>query len=132
MMTTSPQVGGSGMMGGAGALGGAGGAGRGGWVPLGSAAAASGPMAGGSGFPAAAPRMPAGAEGGGAEPTQRPGHKRTEFVVLFIWKEPTPSDDLMKPTEDTGPPSTGTAGGGSSGGMSGGSGMMGGGGLGLP
>jgi hypothetical protein len=63
-----------------------------------------------------------GMEGGaGVEATRKPGHNRTEFVVFFIWKEPTPSDDLMKPVEDTGPPSTGTGAGGA-----GGSGGMGG------
>jgi len=31
-------------------------------------------------------------------------HTRTEFVILFIWKEPTPSDAL-RGIQDTPPPS---------------------------
>jgi hypothetical protein len=29
-----------------------------------------------------------------AVPIKPGGHTRTEFVILFIWKEPTPSDTL--------------------------------------
>jgi hypothetical protein len=42
---------------------------------------------------------------GGADTTARPGQvpqKRTEFVVLFIWREPTPSDAHLEiPAADT-------------------------------
>jgi type IV pilus assembly protein PilM len=44
--------------------------------------------------------------GGPGDTTAPPGaktvlHERTEFIVLFIWKEPTPSDDLRGITEET-------------------------------
>ncbi|MHB1422868.1 MAG: type IV pilus assembly protein PilM [Gemmataceae bacterium] len=38
------------------------------------------------------PRQPGGAPG--AAPVDNKGPKRTEFVILFIWNEPTDSDDL--------------------------------------
>jgi hypothetical protein len=31
---------------------------------------------------------------GGAATTTNTTHRRTEFVILFIWQEPTPSDGL--------------------------------------
>jgi hypothetical protein len=37
---------------------------------------------------------PTGPEGGA---TARKGRPRYEFIVMFIWREPTPSDALMKP-----------------------------------
>jgi type IV pilus assembly protein PilM len=44
-------------------------------------------------------------------------HTRTEFIILFIWKEPTPSDKLMSPGGETAvEPSGGTPGGGMPGG----------------
>jgi hypothetical protein len=46
-------------------------------------------------------------------------HDRTEFIILFVWKESTPSDELMKLTEETAP-STSTSPGGMPGGMPGG------------
>jgi hypothetical protein len=50
-------------------------------------------MASGGG---AAPMAGAGGSGAGTTVTPaKPGaHTRTEFVILFIWKEPTPSDAL--------------------------------------
>jgi hypothetical protein len=37
-----------------------------------------------------------------------PQHVRTEFVVLFTWKEPNPSDKLrgMTPSDDADAPAT--------------------------
>jgi type IV pilus assembly protein PilM len=71
------------------------------------------PMPGGGGMPPAGGRLPAGPGGRGAPmpgvqpgqmqggaPAEKPegqnknGLKRTEFVILFVWKEPTDSDDL--------------------------------------
>jgi type IV pilus assembly protein PilM len=40
-------------------------------------------------------------ESGSSEAAKRGNHDRTEFIVLFIWREPTPSDALMKPVEET-------------------------------
>ncbi len=28
------------------------------------------------------------------------GTKRTEFIILFVWQEPTPSDSLLPPAGD--------------------------------
>ena len=89
--------------------------------------APKGPASGGAVAPKAPPVAPgiggltgrpggAGAEGweplaggtvlGGAATeakTTEPRHKRTEFVILFIWREPAPSDDLLtkKPQAST-------------------------------
>jgi hypothetical protein len=44
---------------------------------------------------------PGGTKTTGGTDTNKAAHARTEFVVLFIWKEPTPSDNLMaKPDEN--------------------------------
>jgi hypothetical protein len=66
--------------------------------------------------------MPTG-EAGGADSASRRGAKdRTEFVIFFVWKEPTPSDELLKYVEPT---AADTAGGGPGGaGMPGGKGGM--------
>jgi type IV pilus assembly protein PilM len=90
------------------------------WTPLGEAPAAGGqgnglglPGAGGgirpgmppgrgpAGMPPGrGPAIPGGMPPGGAQPAASPaevneaGPKRTEFVILLIWKEPTPSDGL--------------------------------------
>ena len=69
------------------------------------------------------PMMPGDARGmlGGAEPEEegkkkKGVHTRTEFVILFVWKEPRPSDKYLP--EDTGAaPSTAPAGFGGAGGM---------------
>jgi hypothetical protein len=42
--------------------------------------------------------------GGGSAPQSGSLHTRTEFVLLFVWKEPTPSDALRG---DTGAPPAG-------------------------
>ncbi len=105
---------------------GGGGKGRDGWTPLGGPAGSGGGNPGfGGGSPAPGAMMPVPATGG-AEAAARPQHPRTEFVVLFIWKEPTPSDDLVHLNEDTGPASGGGPGGGMTG-MPGGTGGPGGG-----
>jgi hypothetical protein len=41
---------------------------------------------------------------GKAAPTVRHDHIRTEFIVMFVWKEPTPSD--ARRGMDSGTPST--------------------------
>jgi hypothetical protein len=46
-------------------------------------------------------------------------HRRTEFTILFVWHEPTPSDELMPP-EDTAAPAGGGVGMGMGMGMGGG------------
>jgi hypothetical protein len=38
--------------------------------------------------------------GKGPVPVVKPGeHERTEFIIVFIWQEPTPSDGLRGQTE---------------------------------
>jgi type IV pilus assembly protein PilM len=68
---------------------------RSGWAALSSRGDADGGGAGraGAGLPGGVgPGNPA---AGGKEPAAGAGnHKRTEFVILFIWQEPTPSDSL--------------------------------------
>jgi hypothetical protein len=115
---------GMGAQGGGGAAGG-----RSGWVPLTGAAGGGGfGEPGGKGFPpgmtgmgATLPAGPgAGGSGGagstgGADPLKKAGLQRTEFIVLFIWKENTPSDGLMSKVDL--PESTGTAAPGGQGGL---------------
>jgi hypothetical protein len=113
-----------GMMGG----GGMGGGGRDGWTPLGSGSVASGGgMMGGAGMmgggknPMMAGRgpMPAVPAAPGVGETAKPAaetaakgkHKRTEFIILFVWNEPTPSDELMKLEEEKAPEGGGALGG---------------------
>ncbi len=69
----------------------------------------SGPIAppGMPGFPGSpGSNPPAGKE---TTPTPSGPHKRTEFVVIFIWREPTPSDKLLGP-ETAAPSSSGSSG----------------------
>jgi type IV pilus assembly protein PilM len=72
---------------------------------------------------------------GSGTPAKGTGLKRTEFIVLFCWKEPTPSDKLMP---EPPPPETGGGAGGMGGfgkggmGGAGGGGGAGAGGLGQP
>ena len=89
------------------------------WTPLGSiggGASSSGLKGEGSaGRPAGMPGGPTGIRPGGVGP-EGPGgtpkgttvgkgilHDRTEFVILFIWKEPTPSDHLRNMIEGEAP-----------------------------
>ena len=50
---------------------------------------------------------------GGADTTEdgkkkpKGGHKRTEFIVVFIWKEPRPSDEFMPKEPEAAPASGG-------------------------
>jgi type IV pilus assembly protein PilM len=89
-----------------------------------------GPGRGGSMMPPGAGykmQQPPSASRGSVRPTPPPGEVpgegkteedkprkgqplRTEFVVLFVWQEPTPSDKLMTLTEDTGTAGTGPGG----------------------
>ena len=83
-------------------------------------------MAGGMGGRGAfgLPQMP-GFQGAGMsqpeeEKKKKGVHRRTEFIILFVWREPTKfSDDLMPP-EDTAAPSSGGTGMGMGMGMGGG------------
>jgi hypothetical protein len=69
---------------------------------------------GGTGFPGAAMSQPE------EEKKKKGVHRRTEFVILFVWREPTKfSDDLMPP-EDTAAPASGGTGMGMGMGMGGG------------
>ena len=104
--------GGPGMMsgdgGGSGA--GAGAASRDGWAPVGSTGSAAsaggfgrgGMMGGGpggmmGGGPGENPIGPGGAASTATTTGAKSNHTRTEFVILFIWKEPTPSDAMRAP-----------------------------------
>ncbi len=51
---------------------------------------------GGAGRPAAQAGVPGPGQPGAAQPSaaKQAHHFRTEFVVMFVWKEPTPSDSL--------------------------------------
>jgi hypothetical protein len=55
----------------------------------------------GAGLPALTPENPDGSSGS-TDPNVK-GKKvyltRTEFIILFLWKEPTPSDSLLSPQE---------------------------------
>jgi hypothetical protein len=96
--------------------------GRSSWQPLTAAGGgdsnSGGRLAGGKGGPAAAPpamRSPAAlipaVPAVGAEPpaTAKPSHPRYEFVIMFFWQEPTPSDKLMKLANAPPPATTGPA-----------------------
>ncbi len=96
------------------------------WIPLGEAAAAgSGPpgMFPGAtgrdrtpsrmppGRPGTTPGMPMGRDGRNPPPAElEAGPKRTEFVILLVWKEPTPSDALRGQAAAAGTPGGPTAG----------------------
>jgi hypothetical protein len=95
-MTPKPLTGGDPNLSG----GAAGGSGRDSWVPL-SGAGGTGP--GGPGGPpfGPGPMNPAGGPMAGAGTSS---HTRTEFIILFFWKEKTPSDSLRgQPEEGTAP-----------------------------
>ena len=91
---------------------------KGGWVPLtgasfgGGGGYGGGGMMGGFGSGPPSPLMPrtgggpmtgdggmVGGTAGATDPTKKSLAPRTEFIVLFIWKEPTPSDELMMKAE---------------------------------
>ncbi|RLS85705.1 MAG: hypothetical protein DWI08_08065 [Planctomycetota bacterium] len=89
---------------------GAGAASRDGWVPVGSTGSAAsaggfgrgGMMGGGpggmmGGGPGENPIGPGGAASTATTTGAKSNHTRTEFVILFIWKEPTPSDAMRAP-----------------------------------
>jgi type IV pilus assembly protein PilM len=131
----TPSKGGMGMMGGFGALGGGGG-----WTPLGTAGSGGGrggflPQGGAGGFkqggggiqggmtalmPGAGQMKLMGFQGGVAAGTARTGddtkkkvgrHRRTEFIILFVWREPLSTlvqeaDKDTATTTDTGNPSS--------------------------
>ena len=78
---------------------------RDGWKPL------SANMGGGGGGNGAFAGQPSGA-GSDLGKSKTPaagssGHTRTEFVVLFVWKEPTPSDSLRGEDDKAAPPAGG-------------------------
>jgi hypothetical protein len=68
----------------------------------GSGSGGARPGGGGSGI------IAEGAAPAGADANKAFRHDRTEFIVLFFWKEATPSDELMKLAGDTGGASTTT------------------------
>jgi type IV pilus assembly protein PilM len=77
-------------------------------VSLGGSAEAGGRVSGGNtagGIGGFVDRIGAGAAGGGSgapateASAKRRNLTRTEFILLFIWKEPTPSDQLLPPGE---------------------------------
>ena len=79
------------------------------WTPLGLFAVANAGAAARPAPPAPVPAVPG--RGGpekptGAEPIK---HRRTEFVILFVWKEPTPSAALRKEEPDIAAPPPGAA-----------------------
>jgi hypothetical protein len=79
------------------------GAGGGSKVPPMMAGKAPPGMVGGSRPGNMPPNMPppgAGQAGGNAD--KENGPQRTEFIILFVWKEPTPSDDLRGQTAAAG------------------------------
>jgi type IV pilus assembly protein PilM len=93
-------------LGGMGGLGG--GQGSGGWTPLFGGGSSGGGSKGGGGAGAAGGGLGGGNVGGGnlgggnlgglgksttsAADKKNAGPERTEFIILFVWKEPTPSD----------------------------------------
>lgn len=90
-----------------------GGGAGGGWQPLSSAGTGQNMGGGGAFMPPGGGRPPIGGMpmgeggvGGSSGDTRKPLHTRTEFIVLFIWREPTPSDALMRdgPASDGGAP----------------------------
>ncbi|NBY01176.1 MAG: type IV pilus assembly protein PilM [Planctomycetes bacterium] len=89
--------------------GGGAGPSRDGWTPVGStgSAASSGGLGRGGmmgGVPGESPIGPGGATTA-TTTGARSNHTRTEFVIFFIWKEPTPSD-AMRATAGEGDPIT--------------------------
>jgi len=88
--------------------GGATGPSRDSWQPLaggGGAGGFGGPGEAGSGFrppPGTGPGVP-GTGPGGATPVTSSKHQRTEFIILFVWYEPTPSDAQRGPAGGTNP-----------------------------
>ena len=59
------------------------------------------PGSGGAAMPT--PDNPDGSGGTSTDPNAKPKKvylTRTEFIILFLWKEPTPSDTLLSPQED--------------------------------
>ena len=97
-----------------GSIGSAGGSGAPGGFPGGPRpGGASGPSIGttmppqkGGGFPGG-PRPPSEGNPGGAETAKATGktpqRERTEFIILFVWQEPTPSDLLRGFDDATAP-----------------------------
>jgi type IV pilus assembly protein PilM len=110
----APELGIGGGGGRGGELGIGGGGGRGGELGIGGGGGRGGDRIGESGG-----EGPPGFIGGRGpreiEKTKKPkGTTRTEFVILFIWREPTPSDSLLPPEETapiTPPPAGGESGG---------------------
>jgi type IV pilus assembly protein PilM len=115
----------------AGPMGAGGGGGRGGWKPLGTGLGGGGgasgmtgrfgggksPMATEGGPGMKAPLTPMGPIGANQPQTanrtttDQPGtRKRTEFIVLFFWREPIPSDKLRSMQEGATPGGTGGSG----------------------
>jgi hypothetical protein len=71
-----------------------------GMLPVSGGLPGSGMAGRGSGTPAPPPGAP---DGSGTDASgRRPKYQlmRTEFIILFLWKEPTPSDSLLTPQED--------------------------------
>jgi hypothetical protein len=65
------------------------------FVPLGSIASGERGGPGREGMPGVPPdRRPGGNGGAPAANYKGAQHVRTDFLILFIWKEPTPSDAL--------------------------------------
>ena len=95
-MPSPGSPGGPGMSG-----GGSGGATRDTWQPLGSTGAVSSQGGYGMGMGGGPGEMMTGPGGTASTATTmgaKSNHTRTEFVIFFIWKEPTPSD-AMRATE---------------------------------
>ena len=111
-MAPGMPPGGPGMMPGGGAPGAPGGASRDSWQPVGTTGSSSSPGGfgrAGMGGPGDAPGVSPGATTA-TSTGARSNHTRTEFVVFFIWKEPTPSDAMRStPTEGADPVSASPA-----------------------
>lgn len=114
LLGSSGQFGGGlgGAMGMGSAMGMGGGMARGGFGQIGTGdGAARMPMPGGGGFMRSPmPGGPGSETGEDAEKLKKARHIRTEFVILFIWREPTPSDKLMAAPDDFGLPTDGSGG----------------------
>lgn len=96
------------------------------WQPLGRGGQVGGSFGGGPSGPGGPGGMPGGPGFSGPGGSSGPGssgsaskspHERTEFVVFFIWKEPTPSDSMRASagaeSAPPPPPTDGATGGGS-------------------
>jgi hypothetical protein len=71
---------------------------------------AGGPGMGGTGRYPPGGGTPDGQDGPASEQVKKKARVvRTEFIILFIWKEPTPSDALRTVTDET--PAAGSPGG---------------------